>query len=60
LPTPADEPEAPDAADAERRAVALAVSLLRAIGEDPLLRPSHRVAARRHLKRLVLAEAEAA
>ena len=32
--------------------VTLAVALLRRIAEDPLLRGSHREAARRHLRRL--------
>ena len=35
-----------------RETIALAVLLLRQIAEDPLLRSSHRLAARRHLRRL--------
>jgi len=36
--------------------IALAVLLLRRIAEDPLLRGSHREAARRHLRKLYPAE----
>lgn len=48
LPEPPEEPQLEEAPGA----VELAVALLRRIGEDPGLRPSHRVAARRYLRRL--------
>jgi hypothetical protein len=46
--------ETDDAADdsAIVTSVAVAVALLQRIAEDPLLRPSHRVAARRHLRQI--------
>ena len=40
-------------------AAELALTLLRAIAEDPVLRSSHRVAARGHLRRLSQLAAEA-
>jgi hypothetical protein len=47
---PEPAPEARD--DAEPTAVELALHLLREIAEDPVLRSSYRVAARRWLRRL--------
>ena len=43
-----DAPAEGDAADPVR----LALRLLLAIAEDPLIRPSYRVAARRHVRQL--------
>lgn len=45
-PTPEAVPDMP--ADT----VTVALELLRRIAEDPILRPSYRIAARRHLRRL--------
>ncbi len=46
------EPAAEAEDDAPPNAVETALTLLRAIAEDPLVRGSHRIAARRYLRRL--------
>ena len=48
---------AEDEADANAT-LAFALDLLRTIAEDPMLRPSHRMAARRHFARLARLMAE--
>jgi hypothetical protein len=55
---PEPAPEAPD--DARPNAIELALRLLTQIAEDPYVRGSHRVAARRYLHRLEAQTAGAA
>ncbi|HVC62375.1 MAG TPA: hypothetical protein VND19_18685 [Acetobacteraceae bacterium] len=55
---PEPAPEAPP--DPVPATTDVALRLLHQIAEDPMLRPSYRVAARRHLRRLAEAEAAAA
>lgn len=51
---------APETAEETPDAVQLAVTLLARIGEDPMLRPSYRIAARRYFRELRKAGARAA
>ena len=53
------EPAAEAADEPQADSVTVALRLLVAIAEDPHVRPSHRMAARRHLRRLERATGEA-